>query len=50
MAERIQIVSMPGIDLSATDLRRCVKEGRSIRYTTPHAVEVYIEEHSLYQE
>ena len=49
-AERIQFVSMPGIDLSATDLRRCVKAGRSIRYTTPRAVEVYIEEHSLYRE
>jgi nicotinate-nucleotide adenylyltransferase len=49
VAEKIQYVSMPGIDLSATDLRRRVKEGKSIRYTTPRAVEVYIEEHSLYR-
>ena len=49
VAERIQFVSMPGIDLSATDLRQRVKDGRSIRFMTPRAVEIYIEEHSLYR-
>jgi nicotinate-nucleotide adenylyltransferase len=48
VVERIWIVSMPGIDLSATDLRRRVREGRSIRYMTPRPVEIYIEQHGLY--
>ena len=49
VAERIQFVSMPGIDLSATDIRQRVKKGKSIRYMTPRAIEIYIEEHSLYR-
>ena len=48
VASRIQRVSMPGIDLSATDIRRRVREGKSIRYMTPRAVEQYIRQHELY--
>ena len=43
------VVPMPLIDVSSTDLRRRVAEGRSIRYFTPRAVECYIENHRLYQ-
>ena len=50
VAERIQFVSMPGIDLSATDLRQRVKDGRSIRFMTPRAVEVYIGQHLLFRD
>ena len=42
-------VTMPSIGLSATDIRRRVADGRSIRYQTPRAVEEYIAAHSLYQ-
>jgi nicotinate-nucleotide adenylyltransferase len=46
---RIQIVTMPGIDLSATDIRRRVREGKSIRFMTPRPCEIYIEQHGLYR-
>ena len=46
---RIQLVTMPGIDLSATDIRSRVRDGKSIRYMTPRACEVYIEQHKLYR-
>lgn len=42
-------VEMPRIDLSASDLRRRVAAGQSIRYRTPRAVEKYIETHGLYR-
>jgi nicotinate-nucleotide adenylyltransferase len=42
-------VTMPLIDLSSTDLRRRVSEGKSIRFRTPRAVEKYIETHRLYR-
>jgi nicotinate-nucleotide adenylyltransferase len=46
---RIQLVTMPGIDLSATDIRRRVRDGKSIRFMTPRACEVYIEQQKLYR-
>lgn len=49
VADRIQFVTMPGIGLSATDIRQRVRQGRSIRYMTPRSVEQYIVEHRLYQ-
>jgi nicotinate-nucleotide adenylyltransferase len=49
-AIRAHRVVMPTIDLSASDLRKRVAEGRSIRYLTPRAVEKYIEEHGLYRD
>ena len=47
-AARIRLVTMPGIDLSATDLRRRLQQGRSIRFMVPRAVEAYIADHRLY--
>jgi len=47
--QRIQIVTMPGIDLSATDIRDRVREGKSIRFMTPRPCEIYIEQHGLYR-
>lgn len=41
-------VTMPQIGISGTDLRRRVGNGRSIRYQTPRAVEMYICEQGLY--
>jgi nicotinate-nucleotide adenylyltransferase len=42
-------VEMPTIDLCASDLRRRVAAGQSIRFRTPRAVEKYIETHGLYR-
>lgn len=50
IAESIRFVTMPGIDLSSTDIRRRVRDGRSIRYMTPRAVETYIKDRALYQD
>ncbi|MBW3540258.1 MAG: nicotinate-nucleotide adenylyltransferase [Planctomycetes bacterium] len=47
-AARIRFASMPGIDISGSDLRRRAAAGLSLRYLTPRAVEVYITEHQLY--
>lgn len=47
--QRIVKVTMPAIDLSATDIRRRVSEGRSIRYLVPRAVQAYIQEEHLYR-
>lgn len=46
---RIEFVTIPGVDVSSTDVRRRVREGRSIRFMTPRAVECYIETHGLYR-
>jgi nicotinate-nucleotide adenylyltransferase len=46
---RQQTIEVPLIDLSSTDLRRRIAEGRSIRYLVPRAVECYIHEKRLYR-
>jgi len=47
--DRLDVVTMPGIDLSASDIRQRIAAGRSIRYLVPRAVEVYIQEQRLYR-
>ena len=42
-------VVMPLTEISSTDLRQRVSEGRSLRYRTPRAVEKYIEMQGLYR-
>ncbi|GIW94221.1 MAG: putative nicotinate-nucleotide adenylyltransferase [Pirellulaceae bacterium] len=44
-----QPVEMPLFQISSSDIRRAVACGRSIRYRTPRAVELYIQQHGLYQ-
>lgn len=46
---RIDFVTIPGIDVSSTDIRQRVREGLSIRFMTPRAVECYLQTHRLYQ-
>jgi len=43
-------VQMPLVDFSSTAIRQAVAAGRSIRYQTPRAVEMYIWTQGLYRE
>ncbi|MBR9974752.1 MAG: nicotinate-nucleotide adenylyltransferase [Bacteroidetes bacterium] len=45
-----QLFEMPQIDVSSTDIRKRIHEGRSIRYLVPWAVEVFIASQGLYRE
>lgn len=42
------VVETPRVDISSTDIRRRIVEGRSIRYLTPDAVCDYIAAHRVY--
>ncbi len=48
-ANKIEVFSMPMMDISSTDIRQRISQGRSIRYLTPPAVIDYINGHNLYQ-
>lgn len=47
-AARLRFIQMPGLDLSACDIRQRSAEGRSIRFLVPRAVEAYIAQNHLY--
>ncbi|HEY6223969.1 MAG TPA: hypothetical protein VIW26_09300, partial [Gemmatimonadales bacterium] len=44
-----RVIDVPAIDVSATEVRRRVAAGRSIRYLVPDAVREYIAAHGLYR-
>ncbi len=48
-APRVLWLEMPRLDISASEIRQRVRQGRSIRYLVPEAVEAYIRQHALYR-
>ncbi len=48
--ERLLVVEAPQLDISSTDLRLRVAEGRPIKYQTPESVEQYIRQYGLYRQ
>ena len=46
---RAGILNTPVIEISSTDIRRRIREGRSIQYLVPDTVRTYIEKHALYR-
>jgi len=50
LSARLHWVRMPLLEISASDIRARVRDGRPISYLVPAAVEAYIVEHGLYRE
>lgn len=48
--QRLLVVDTPQFEISSTDLRKRVAEGRPIKYQTPESVESYIVQYGLYRE
>jgi nicotinate-nucleotide adenylyltransferase len=46
---RVEFFSITGVDISATEIRRRIRQKRSIRYMLPRPVLEYIECHQLYR-
>lgn len=47
--QRLLTLEGPRMEISSTDLRQRVAEGRPIRYQTPEVIEQYILQHGLYR-
>ena len=47
--QRLLVVPAPQLEISSTELRERVAEGRPIKYQLPECVEQYIEQFGLYQ-
>lgn len=46
----IHVLTCPYIEISSTDIRNRIKEGKSIRYMVTEQTEKYIKKHNLYQD
>jgi nicotinate-nucleotide adenylyltransferase len=49
VALRMEVVESPLLAIASRDLRRRLREGRSVRYMLPRAVEAYIADKGLYR-
>ena len=49
ISQKLLVISAPQLEISATELRQRVAEGRPIKYQLPESVEQYIATHKLYQ-
>ena len=47
--ERIELLSIPGVEISSSDIRQRVAAGQSVRYLLPPAVDEYIKKNHLYR-
>lgn len=47
--DRLTLLSIPGLEISSSDIRKRVLNGCSIRYLLPAAVEEYIRDNHLYK-
>lgn len=47
--DRVRLVTMPAVDLSATDIRQRARANQSLRFRVPRAVEEYIRQNRLYR-
>ena len=49
ISSQVQIIDMPEVDISSTELQERVRDGLPIKYQVPEEVETYINEHHLYR-
>jgi nicotinate-nucleotide adenylyltransferase len=47
-AGRLTLLRLRHEDISATEIRRCVRDGRAVHHLTPEPVAWYVREHALY--
>ncbi len=47
--DRVHFLPIPRLEISSTDIRKRVREGRSIKYLSPEPVEAYVQQHGLYR-
>jgi nicotinate-nucleotide adenylyltransferase len=48
IASKVMILEVPGLEISASDIRKRIKTDRPIRYLLPPSVEEYIRKKRLY--
>ena len=46
---RVQFIKIPTIEISSSDIRERIKQGKSIKYLVSEQVEEYIKEHNIYE-